>query len=87
MFFSFQRRSSRTLAIVLGVLAALLPGAYAATARAQQYENVIRFVRNPDAAPDFKLTGLDGKALSLADARGKVILLLRPEDNRLFHLE
>jgi cytochrome c biogenesis protein CcmG, thiol:disulfide interchange protein DsbE len=75
MFFSFQRRSSRTFAIVLGVLAVLLPGAYAAIARAQQYENVIRFVRNPDAAPDFKLTGLDGKALSLADARGKVILL------------
>jgi thiol-disulfide isomerase/thioredoxin len=32
-------------------------------------------VRNPDAAPDFKLRGLDGKDLSLADERGKVILL------------
>src|SRR5271163_4632034 len=36
---------------------------------------VIRFVRNPDAAPEFKLTSLDGKPLTLADSRGKVILL------------
>jgi thiol-disulfide isomerase/thioredoxin len=35
----------------------------------------IRFVRNPDAAPDFKLTGLDGKPVTLADSKGKVILL------------
>jgi cytochrome c biogenesis protein CcmG/thiol:disulfide interchange protein DsbE len=32
-------------------------------------------VRNPDAAPDFALDGLDGKPLSLAGSRGKVILL------------
>jgi thiol-disulfide isomerase/thioredoxin len=36
---------------------------------------VIRFVRNPDQAPDFKMDDLDGKPISLADARGKVILL------------
>jgi cytochrome c biogenesis protein CcmG, thiol:disulfide interchange protein DsbE len=36
---------------------------------------VIRFVRNPDPAPDFKLPTLDGKPLSLAGSRGKVILL------------
>jgi thiol-disulfide isomerase/thioredoxin len=35
----------------------------------------IRFVRNPDPAPDFKLTGLDGKPFTLAGAKGKVILL------------
>jgi thiol-disulfide isomerase/thioredoxin len=35
----------------------------------------IRFVRNPDPAPDFKLTGLDGKPVTLASAKGKVILL------------
>ena len=35
----------------------------------------IRFVRNPDAAPDFKLTGLDGKPVALEDARGKVVLV------------
>jgi thiol-disulfide isomerase/thioredoxin len=35
----------------------------------------IRFVRNPDPAPDFQLTGLDGKPFTLAGAKGKVILL------------
>jgi thiol-disulfide isomerase/thioredoxin len=37
--------------------------------------NVIRFVRNPDSAPDFKLNDLDGKPLSIAAAHGKVVLL------------
>lgn len=41
----------------------------------QEKRPTIRFVRNPDAAPEFKLTTLDGKPLSLADSRGKVILL------------
>ena len=36
---------------------------------------VIRFVRDPDPAPDFQLKDLAGKDLSLASARGKVILL------------
>jgi thiol-disulfide isomerase/thioredoxin len=35
---------------------------------------VIRFVRNPDQAPDFKLDDLAGKPLSLSGSRGKVIL-------------
>ena len=38
-------------------------------------EPVIRFVRNPDPAPDFKLTALDGKPLTLAALQGKVVLL------------
>src|SRR5712664_4884886 len=45
------------------------------SARTPQEGNVIRFVRNPDAAPEFKLDDLDGKALSLAGSRGKVVLL------------
>jgi thiol-disulfide isomerase/thioredoxin len=36
---------------------------------------VIRFVRNPDQAPDFKLDDIDGKPLSLSASHGKVILL------------
>jgi cytochrome c biogenesis protein CcmG/thiol:disulfide interchange protein DsbE len=35
----------------------------------------IRFVRNPDPAPEFKLAGLDGKPVSVADFKGKVILV------------
>jgi thiol-disulfide isomerase/thioredoxin len=35
----------------------------------------IRFVRNPDPAPAFKVNTLDGKPLSLADYKSKVILL------------
>ncbi len=42
---------------------------------AQEQQPTIRFVRNPDPAPDFKLTGLDGKPITLADSHGKVILL------------
>jgi len=36
---------------------------------------VIRFVRDPDPAPDFQLKDLAGKDLSLASAHGKGILL------------
>ena len=36
---------------------------------------VIRFVRDPDPAPEFQLKDLAGKDLSLASAHGKVILL------------
>ena len=42
---------------------------------AQEEQPTIRFVRNPDPAPDFKLTGLDGKPVALADAHGKVTLV------------
>ena len=45
----------------------------AGSAFAQQ--GAIRFVRNPDPAPDFNITGLDGKSFSLSDFRGKVVLL------------
>ena len=40
-----------------------------------QETNVVRFVKNPDAAPAFQLNDLDGKPLSLADAKGKIVLL------------
>src|SRR6201990_33077 len=36
---------------------------------------VIRFVRDPDPAPEFKIKDLDGNDLSLASSRGKVVLL------------
>jgi len=46
-----------------------------ASAEPQERGNVIRFVRNPDPAPEFRLDDLDGKPLTLADAHGKVVLL------------
>ncbi|HEY2823510.1 MAG TPA: TlpA disulfide reductase family protein [Candidatus Acidoferrum sp.] len=59
-----------------------LIAALASPARAQEASPatpdsgpVIRFVRNPDQAPDFKLEDLDGKPLSLTASHGKVILL------------
>ena len=56
-------------------VAALLFCAKGADARLPQSQNVIRFVRNPDTAPAFTVDQLDGKAISLADSRGKVVLL------------
>jgi thiol-disulfide isomerase/thioredoxin len=41
----------------------------------EDHRPVIRFVQNPDPAPDFKLTALDGKTVTLAGVRGKVVLL------------
>jgi thiol-disulfide isomerase/thioredoxin len=61
--------SLRRLLVAI-LFAALLPGSMFA-----QQLPVIRFVRNPDLAPDFKLKDFSGKDLSLADSRGKVILL------------
>jgi cytochrome c biogenesis protein CcmG/thiol:disulfide interchange protein DsbE len=58
------------LAFLLAVLAiALMP----LVSEAQL--PVIRFVRDPDPAPDFKAKDLDGKDISLEAYKGKVILL------------
>ena len=40
-----------------------------------QEQNVIRLVKNPDAAPPFELNDLEGKPVSLAGAKGKIVLL------------
>jgi len=42
---------------------------------AEDQQPAIRFVRNPEPAPDFKVAGLDGKDVTLADSKGKVILV------------
>ena len=36
---------------------------------------VIRFVKNPDVAPAFHVNDLEGKPVSLAEAKGKIVLL------------
>jgi thiol-disulfide isomerase/thioredoxin len=41
----------------------------------QDGQPTIKFVRNPEAAPDFKLQTLDGKTLTLSSFSGKVVLL------------
>src|SRR5260370_22424472 len=59
------------LFLVTSLLLCFIPSFFAA----QDQPPTIRFVRDPDPAPDFKLTGLDDKAVTLADSHGKVILL------------
>ena len=58
--------------IVTSLLLCVAPSFVAAQ---EDQQPTIRFVRNPDPAPDFKLAGIDGKPVTLADSRGKVILL------------
>ncbi len=59
------------------ILAAIVFSFFPLLATAQQSgeQATIRFVRNPDPAPDFNLTGLDGKPVTLTGYKDKVILL------------
>jgi thiol-disulfide isomerase/thioredoxin len=76
----FIRMSLRTTGMML-----LLVLAFVAAALAQeqnqtqgperQGEAIIRFIRDPDLAPEFAAKGMDGNAVSLGAARGKVVLL------------
>jgi thiol-disulfide isomerase/thioredoxin len=40
-----------------------------------EVHNLIRFVKNPDAAPALDVSDLDGKPISLEDTKGKIVLL------------
>jgi len=66
------RRRAASPHIITSLLLSLIP--ILAFAQ-QENQPTIRFVRNPDPAPEFKLTGLDGKSVTLADSHGKIILL------------
>jgi thiol-disulfide isomerase/thioredoxin len=66
----FQSRAA-----FLFIITCLLLCGIPSSSPAQDEPPAIRFVRNPDPAPDFKLTTLDGKPVTLADSHGKVILL------------
>jgi thiol-disulfide isomerase/thioredoxin len=70
-----MRRTAYPWDTTLASLALLLALCGCATSPAQVRQPIIRLVRNPDLAPDFKLSDLDGKPLSLVDFRGKVVLL------------
>src|ERR1700688_3490571 len=67
---SLKHRFSRAL---VGLFSALVLFPFAGSCFAQL--PVIRFVRDPDPAPEFKLKDLAGRDLSLEKSRGKVILL------------
>jgi cytochrome c biogenesis protein CcmG/thiol:disulfide interchange protein DsbE len=78
--FAQPRKQSLLLSIRLGsglqfLLAAILCAVSLPGPASAQQLPVLRFVRNPDAAPDFKLKDFSGKEFSLADSRGKVVLL------------
>ena len=67
-----NRKPLLSLALA-GLFAVLVLFPFAGSALAQM--PVIRFVRDPDPAPDFKLKELAGKDLTLEASRGKVVLL------------
>jgi thiol-disulfide isomerase/thioredoxin len=82
---SRMRQQGKSRRIALGVCAlaglglALMPLESRAQLQPQQQQQqqqlVIRFVRNPDLAPDLKTKDLSGKELSLEVYKGKVVLL------------
>ena len=63
----------RRIGLAAGLLAALAVSLFPAPSLAQL--PVIRFVRDPDPAPEFKVKDLQGNDLNLASTRGKVVLL------------
>jgi thiol-disulfide isomerase/thioredoxin len=68
-------RSRSLLRWLIGLLLVFAAPCLSFAQQAKGNEPVIHFVRNPDPAPDFKLTALDGKPLTLAALQGKVVLL------------
>lgn len=72
MKLSPSRKSASSVQFI-GLFAALVFVSFASSCFAQL--PVIRFVRDPDPAPDFKLKEIAGNDLSLEASRGKVVLL------------
>ncbi len=63
------------LGLILAGTVTLWARPRAAKLQASDNLPVIRLVGHPEAAPEFKLEGLDGKPVTLEAARGKVVLL------------
>jgi thiol-disulfide isomerase/thioredoxin len=75
-----HRISRRALRFVFAYLIASLLLCFSAASAhpqeaAQPQRPVIHLIGHPEAAPDFLLSGIDGKPVSLVGAKGKVILL------------
>lgn len=66
------RLAGISLCFALGTLFCMPPSSVFGQ---QNDDPVIRFVRNPDPAPAFDLKGLDGRPVTLAALRGKVVFL------------
>ena len=60
------------MVLPLCILALLGPGAGIARGQVQP---IIRFVKNPDPAPQFEMKDLEGKPISLEEEKGKIVLL------------
>jgi thiol-disulfide isomerase/thioredoxin len=73
MMNSLPNRKPRISWVLVGLVSALTLFSLAGSALAQL--PIIRFVRDPDPAPDFKLKEFSGKELTLEESRGKVVLL------------
>jgi thiol-disulfide isomerase/thioredoxin len=73
MMCSVPPASTLRLTLLVGLLAAFGISLLPPVSQAQL--PVIRFVRDPDPAPDFQVKDLDGKDLSLQAYKGKVVLL------------
>jgi thiol-disulfide isomerase/thioredoxin len=72
-----QKMIGNLVQIVLLIVSFMFPAASAVPAARQDQSRpiVLEFVKNPDLAPSFTIKDLNGNALSLSDARGKVVLL------------
>jgi thiol-disulfide isomerase/thioredoxin len=69
LFPSAKTRFTLVASLLAGLALSFVPQ------RSQAQLPVIRFVRDPDPAPDFKVKDLDGKEINLEAYKGKVILL------------
>jgi thiol-disulfide isomerase/thioredoxin len=65
----------RLLSLGLALIPLKAPAQLLQPEQQQQQQPVIRFVRDPDPAPDLKVKDLDGKELTLQTYKGKVVLL------------
>jgi thiol-disulfide isomerase/thioredoxin len=70
-----MKATPRLGALLPCFLVSVLPFFPSLLAVAQDEQPTIHFVRNPETAPDFQLTSLNGKPVTLAGSHGKVILL------------
>jgi cytochrome c biogenesis protein CcmG, thiol:disulfide interchange protein DsbE len=72
-----KQNSARIFATLFITLVLVTASLFASKSQRTEQDGrpTIRFVRNPDLAPEFHLKTLDGQPLALAGSQGKVVLL------------